>query len=54
MFIKKDNMNFLELVKARYSCRAYAPLGEERKELDYIAPPTIVNCQFEATRRQSS
>ena len=29
-------MNFLELVKSRYSCRAYKSLGVEKEKLDYI------------------
>ena len=29
-------MDFLELVKSRYSCRAYKSLGVEREKLDYI------------------
>jgi nitroreductase len=29
-------MDFLELVKSRYSCRAYKPIGVEREKLDYI------------------
>lgn len=29
-------MNFLELVKNRYSCRAYKSLSVEREKLDYI------------------
>ncbi len=28
-------MNFLELVKNRYGCRAYKPLGVEKEKLDY-------------------
>ena len=50
MFIKKDNMNFLELVKNRYSCRAYKSLSVEREKLDYILEcvrfaPSAVNKQ---------
>ena len=50
MFIKKDNMNFLELVKSRYSCRAYNPESVEREKLDYILEcvrfaPSAVNKQ---------
>ena len=29
-------MNFLELVKSRYSCRAYKSLNVEKEKLDYI------------------
>ena len=50
MFIKKDKMDFLELVKSRYSCRAYKSLGVEREKLDYILEcvrfaPSAVNKQ---------
>ena len=50
MFIKIDNMDFLELVKSRYSCRAYKSLGVEREKLDYILEcvrfaPSAVNKQ---------
>ena len=43
-------MNFLELVKKRYSCRAYKPLGVEKEKLDYILEcvrfaPSAVNKQ---------
>ena len=43
-------MNFLELVKSRYSCRAYKSLGVEREKLDYILEcvrfaPSAVNRQ---------
>ncbi len=43
-------MNFLELGKQRYSCRAYKPLGVEKEELDYILEcvrlaPSAVNKQ---------
>lgn len=43
-------MNFLELVKNRYSCRAYKPLGVEQEKLDYIMEcvrqaPSAVNRQ---------
>ena len=43
-------MNFLELVKLRYSCRAYKPLGVEKEKLDYILEcvrlaPSAVNKQ---------
>jgi len=43
-------MNFLELVKSRYSCRAYKSLGVEREKLDYILEcvrfaPSAVNKQ---------
>lgn len=43
-------MNFLELVKQRYSCRAYKPLGVEKEKLDYILEcvrlaPSAVNKQ---------
>ncbi len=43
-------MNFLELVKNRYSCRAYKPLDVEKKKLDYILEcvrlsPSAVNKQ---------
>ena len=43
-------MNFLELVKNRYSCRAYKSLSVEREKLDYILEcvrlaPSAVNKQ---------
>ena len=43
-------MNFLELVKNRYSCRAYKPLDIEQKKLEYIMEcvrlaPSAVNKQ---------
>lgn len=43
-------MNFLELVKQRYSCRAYKSLGVEKEKLDYILEcvrlaPSAVNKQ---------
>ena len=43
-------MNFLELVKKRYSCRAYKPLNVEKEKLDYIMEcvrfaPSAVNKQ---------
>lgn len=43
-------MNFLELVKRRYSCRAYKSFGVEREKLDYILEcvrfaPSAVNKQ---------
>ena len=43
-------MDFLELVKSRYSCRAYKSLGVEREKLDYILEcvrfaPSAVNKQ---------
>ena len=43
-------MDFLELVKSRYSCRAYKSLGVEREKLDYILEcvrfaPSAVNRQ---------
>ena len=43
-------MNFLELVKNRYSCRAYKPLDVEQKKLEYILEcvrfaPSAVNKQ---------
>ena len=43
-------MNFLELVKQRYSCRAYKPLGVEKEKLEYILEcvrlaPSAVNKQ---------
>lgn len=43
-------MNFLELVKNRYSCRAYKPLNVEEKTVDYIMEcvrfaPSAVNKQ---------
>ena len=43
-------MNFLELVKNRYSCRAYKPLSVEKEKLDYILEcvrfaPSAVNKQ---------
>ena len=43
-------MNFLELVKNRYSCRAYKSLNVEKEKLDYILEcvrlaPSAVNKQ---------
>ena len=43
-------MNFLELVKSRYSCRAYKSLDVEKEKLDYILEcvrlaPSVVNKQ---------
>ena len=43
-------MNFLELVKNRYSCRAYKSLEVEKEKLDYIMEcvrlaPSAVNKQ---------
>ena len=43
-------MIFLELVKQRYSCRAYKPLGVEKEKLEYILEcvrlaPSAVNKQ---------
>jgi len=43
-------MNFLELVKNRYSCRAYKPLAVEKAKLEYILEcvrfaPSAVNKQ---------
>ncbi|SFW39771.1 Nitroreductase [Prevotellaceae bacterium HUN156] len=43
-------MNFLELVKSRYSCRAYKALNVEKEKLDYIMEcvrfaPSAVNKQ---------
>ena len=43
-------MNFLELVKNRYSCRAYKPLAVEKEKLEYILEcvrfaPSAVNNQ---------
>jgi len=43
-------MNFLELVKNRYSCRAYKPLAVEKVKLEYILEcvrfaPSAVNKQ---------
>ena len=43
-------MNFLELVKNRYSCRAYKSLDVEKEKLDYIMEcvrfaPSAVNKQ---------
>ena len=43
-------MNFLELVKARYSCRDYQPTSVEQEKLDYIMEcvrlaPSAVNKQ---------
>ena len=43
-------MNFLELVKNRYSCRAYKSLNVEKEKLDYILEcvrlaPSAVNRQ---------
>jgi len=43
-------MNFLELVKNRYSCRVYKPLDVEKEKLDYILEcvrfaPSAVNKQ---------
>ena len=43
-------MNFLELVKNRYSCRAYQPQAVEKEKLDYVMEcvrlaPSAVNKQ---------
>lgn len=43
-------MNFLELVKSRYSCRAYQPRDVEREKIDYVLEcvrfaPSAVNRQ---------
>ena len=43
-------MNFLELTKARYSCRDYQPTSVEKEKLDYIMEcvrfaPSAVNKQ---------
>ena len=43
-------MNFLELVKNRYSCRAYKPLDVEKEKMEYILEcvrfaPSAVNKQ---------
>ena len=43
-------MNFLELVKNRYSCRAYKSINVEKEKLDYILEcvrfaPSAVNKQ---------
>ena len=43
-------MNFLELTKNRYSCRAYKPLDVEKEKLDYVMEcvryaPSAVNYQ---------
>ncbi len=43
-------MNFLELVKNRYSCRAYKPLNVEKEKLEYLLEcmrfaPSAVNKQ---------
>ena len=43
-------MNFLELVKRRYSCRSYKPTGVEQEKLDYVMEcvrlaPSAVNRQ---------
>ena len=43
-------MNFLELVKRRYSCRAYLPRDVEREKIDYVLEcvrfaPSAVNRQ---------
>lgn len=43
-------MNFLELVKQRYSCRAYKPLCVEKEKLEYVMEcvrlaPSAVNKQ---------
>ena len=43
-------MNFLELVKNRYSCRAYKPLDVEKEKVEYILEcvrfaPSAVNKQ---------
>jgi nitroreductase len=43
-------MNFLELTKNRYSCRAYKSLNVEKEKLDYILEcvrfaPSAVNKQ---------
>ena len=45
-----DGMDFLELVKSRYSCRAYKPLDVEKEKVDYILEcvrfaPSAVNKQ---------
>ena len=39
-------MNFLELVKNRYSCRAYKSLSVEREKLDYKTAPMYVICSI--------
>ena len=48
--IRYMSMNFLELVKSRYSCRAYKSLNVEKEKLDYILEcvslaPSAVNRQ---------
>lgn len=45
-----DSKNFLELVRNRYSCRAYKPLDVEKEKQDYIMEcvrlaPSAVNYQ---------
>ena len=50
-------MDFLELVKSRYSCRAYKPLGVECEKLDYILEcvrfaPSAVNRQPKEKKRK--
>lgn len=45
-----NDMNFLELVRNRYSCRSYRPTSIEREKLDYIMEcvrmaPSAVNKQ---------
>jgi nitroreductase len=49
-FKKHQNMNLLELSKARYSCRNYQPTSVEQEKLDYIMEcvrlaPSAVNRQ---------
>ncbi len=50
IIINGNNMNFLELTKNRYSCRAYQPTSVEQEKLDYIMEcvrfaPSAVNRQ---------
>ena len=47
---RRSGMNFLELVKRRYSCRAYEQRPVEREKLDYVMEcarmaPSAVNKQ---------
>ena len=50
LFQNLDNMELLELVKRRYSCRDYQPTSVEQEKLDYIMEcvrlaPSAVNKQ---------
>ena len=42
-------MDFLELVKNRYSCRAYKSLGIEREKIDYILDSMAYAGRFRQT-----